>query len=182
MGYIINALRSRQPEVRGYAAKAEDVDRLAKILQVSWAEDVILAYREFPVGGMMLEFTSESRGSVRAPGPDFWGSDDYDPHRDHVLYWLQPGQVVWEIECAYVGRVLFTAGFVPIGSPGIGGDPYYLRPEGKGTTAIRLYRVWSDWVKPDDVAPIPPQAVRLVATSFVDVLRVARFSKGPTPV
>lgn len=169
---IYRALKARRNELAGQLAAEDEVGRLADRLGASGLDALLSIYRELPVCNNTLAFTVDAEGVAYEPDSSFM--EDYDPDREHEFYWMPPAHVLFEIIEAFSGPAAFAAGFVPIGSCTMGGDPYFLKyPIQAHDTG--LYEVYYDWIDPQGSVPVPPQASKMVASSMAQVISVARF-------
>lgn len=180
MERIREILLKRTRELRGFLAPQSDIDRLASITAATRFADIVEVYREFPVCGMTLQFVVDGGGCTIAPGPSFM--DPYDPETEFEFTWINPQHLIEEVCNTYAGPKVLAAGFLPIGLCPMGGDSYYLGFEKVDAERLALYRVSYDWVDPASTTPVPPDALNLVAVSFAQVLRAARFDDGLRPI
>ena len=169
---IHDALKARRDELAGQPASEDEVERLVNRLNTPALDTLLSIYRELPVSNSTLQFTVDAKGVAYQPDSSFM--EDYDPDREHELLWMSPAQILFDITESFAGPAAFAAGFVPIGNPTSGGDPYFLRyPAQAGDTG--LYEVYYDWIDPNDDTPVPPEGSRMVASSMAQVISVARF-------
>lgn len=179
--YGLNEVLSRRrKELTGHPAKAEDIARIRRMLLGTPFMTLSDIYSEFPVSGMVVQFTVDKSKIIRSPDADFMR--EYDSVRDHEFYWMTPNQVAEEVEEAIAGPCLFANGFLPIGMCAMGGDGYFLAMPVDKPDILSLFRVYYDCINPEQGAHVPSNAVLCIAESFAQILSVARFEKGFEPI
>ncbi len=179
--YGLNEVLSRRrKELTGRPAKGDDISRLRQMLFGTPFMTLSDVYCAFPVSGMVVQFTVDNDKIGKSPDTDFMCK--YDSARDHEFYWMTPNQVAEEVEQAIAGPYFLANGFLPIGMCAMGGDGYFLGSSVDKPDILSLLRVYYDCIDPEQGTHIPPNAIDCIATSFVQILSVARFERGFEPI
>lgn len=169
MSKCITVLRGRSSEICGVSVDNAESAHLAHLSPTPITALLSRVYEGFPVCGMRVGFAADSTGRV------YIGEDDSDDY--HEFYWQSPSQISDEMVASRVGPSVQAAGYVLVGKCAFGGDPYFLK-ESESPGDPSLYRIYYDWVDPEDPTPLVPEAVALVASRLSDVLTIASFMTG----
>jgi hypothetical protein len=170
MRSCVETLVARAKDICGTIARAGEIRELRMLAPKAAIDLLASIYESFPVSGMRVVFCTDMAGRVRAPCKGDEEADGY-----HQFYWATPSQIADEMNNSRPGPSIQAAGYVLIGLSVFGGDPYFIRAHDKAPSDAVLYRVYYDWIDPDDPTPIVPEATALVATRLSDVLLRAQF-------
>ncbi len=176
---LLEALAKRRTDIQGQLADESELRELEAILADHGYDELLQAYREFPLSGVEMAFVSPTPRSVTAPGPNFF--EENHPDTEHEMFWYPPKSIVRAAKESYAGPAIHLAGYIPFADPTSGADPYYIRIPVDDEAPTQVYCVYDDHVTPDGADPVPPEACRLIAESLAEVVSVARFGSGYDP-